>query len=184
MGGTSKKALRWVGTPTRADAAEVEPETGRSSGYHAPSTQTHAAVEDHINSLREPQPGLRGGTDATTSTANEQPQQAISNGNSDSDNGSKVHPPGARQKHQQQQQQQQLQHATIVGSPHSPSAASQLPLQAGKRALHSSNSGPPPKRPTTRTDEGGGGHSVKRVGTDTLSPPHKRRSTETGPQSQ
>ena len=118
-------------------------------------------------------PGLGGGTDATANAANEQLQQAVNNDNHDLDNGSKVHPPGARPKHQQQQQQQQqLQHATVDGSPHSPGAASQLPLQSGKRAMHSSSSsGPPPKRPTTRTDEGGGGHPVKRVGTDTLLPP-------------
>ena len=83
-----------------------------------------------------------------------------------------MHPPGAGQQHQQQQQQ--LQPATLAGSPHLPGGASQIPLQPGKRALHSSDSGPPPKRSLQLE---GGGHSVKRVGTDTLLPPAKRRDT-------
>ena len=113
-------------------------------------------------SFASPLPGPGRSIDATRDSAND-----------DSGESSKMHPPGAGQQHQQQQQQ--LQSATAAGSPHSPSAASQFPLQL-KRAMHSSSSGPPPKRPTTR-DEGGGGHSVKRVGTDTLHPPTKRWDT-------
>ena len=194
------------------DAAEVEQEagrlsgyhapppqkqTGRSSGYHALSTQKHGQQQQEedissysqtpqalVSQLREPQPGPGRCIDATCNTANEQPQHRQSNDNDDVDDSSKMHPPGAGQQHQQQQQQ--LQPATLAGSPHLPGGASQFPLQSGKRALHSSSSssGPAPKKPTTQPDDVGGGHPVKRVGTDTLHPPQaKRRITGTGPQS-
>ena len=114
-----------------------------------------------------------GGIDASNSTINDQRQPLSNNANIDDDQASKMHPPGARQQHQQQQQ--------TDGSPHLPDEASQILVQPGKRAVHSS-SGPPPKKRSTQ-HEVGGGHSVKRVGTDTLSPPHKRRSTGQGPQS-
>ena len=146
--------------------------------YHSPS---RTAVTAQLSSLRESVPGLGGGIDASTSTANLQPQPPSNNGNNDVDKASKMHPPGARQQHQQQQpDRQQSQHTD--GSPHLPDGASPFPVQPGKRAVHSSSSGPPPKKRTTQP-EVGGGHSVKRVGTDTLSPPHKRRSTGQGPQS-
>jgi hypothetical protein len=154
------------------DAAEVEQEAGRMSGYHAPppqkqtgrssgyhalSTQKHGQQQQDenmsshsqtpqalVSQLREPQPGPGRCIDATCNTANEQPQHRQNNGNDDVDDSSKMHPPGAGQQHQQQQQQ--LQPATLAGSPHLTGGASQFPMQSGKRALHSSSSGPPPNK--------------------------------------
>ena len=175
-------------------APPPQKQAGRMSGNHALSTQQQGQQEDITSRsqtpakalaspLREPQPGPGRCIDATSNTANDQPQHRPNNGNDDVDEGSKMHPPGAGQQHQQQQQQ--LQPATLAGSPHLPGGASQFPMQSGKRALHSSSSGPPPKKPTTQPDDVGGGHPVKRVGTDTLHPPHaKRRITgKTGPRS-
>ena len=133
-----------------------------------PPQQLVQQAEDRLYSLREPVPGPGGGIEADSLTINQ--RQLPPNANDDEHHVGKMHPPWARQ--QQHQQLQQPVHVSIAGPP----GGSQFPLQPG----HSSN-GPPPVQTTSHVM--GGGHPVKRVSTDTLSPPRtKRRSTGPGPQ--
>ena len=144
---------------------------------HTRPQQQLGQQQNSISSLREPVSGPGGDIEATATTANSTCLLGLNrNANLDDDTGGKMFLPGAGQS------QSINSNSSSCNSRNSPNTTPAAPLSqflggGRKRARQhsdSSDSGPPPKR--TLSPEGGG-HSVKRVGTDTLHPPYLRRDT-------